>query len=72
MMADGRRRDEYDRSAPIALILANSNRDPKKTQAFKMKDFHPFAEDQQVRVMKVSLMEAIGDMGKKRKKVPNV
>jgi len=40
-MVEGKVCDEWNRTSMIACILANSNRDPKKSKAFTMSDFHP-------------------------------
>lgn len=43
VMADGRRRDEWRRTAQICSTLANCHRDPS-TSPFSDDDFNPFAE----------------------------
>ena len=41
-MAEGRRRDQWDRTAAILCITANVNRDErKKPSPWKPSDFHP-------------------------------
>ncbi|MBW7905274.1 MAG: hypothetical protein LC135_05460 [Phycisphaerae bacterium] len=42
-MAEGRQRDEWSRTSVLLALLANAHRDPKKTAAFRPRDFDPFA-----------------------------
>lgn len=37
-------RHEWNMAASTMALLANINRDPKKTHAFGIADFHPMAE----------------------------
>jgi len=41
-MAEGRGRDEWGRMSSLLALIANVNRDPKKTRAFKPADFNPY------------------------------
>jgi hypothetical protein len=41
-MVEGKARRDWDHTAALMSLLANINRDPKKTRAFKPADFHPF------------------------------
>ncbi len=43
-MSDGRSRERWEHTAFLAAMLANVNRDPKKTKPFKPDDFNPFAD----------------------------
>jgi hypothetical protein len=43
-MAEGRGTSEWDRTAVICTILANANRDPKKSRAFGVEDFTPYRQ----------------------------
>ena len=45
LMADARRRDEWSRFSNLLCLLANVNRDPRKTKAFTPQDFFPFAAE---------------------------
>lgn len=41
-MAEARQSDEWNRTALLAAILANTNRDPKKRpRPYEIQDFHP-------------------------------
>lgn len=42
LRADGRRFEQWNHTATLIATLANINRDPKKTSAFTMDQFHPF------------------------------
>ncbi len=44
MMAEGRARDEWARMSSLMALIANAHRDPKKTRAFRPRDFDPFAK----------------------------
>jgi hypothetical protein len=41
-MAEGRGRDEWGRMSSLLALIANVNRDPKKTRAFRPADFNPY------------------------------
>jgi len=41
-MAEARRKDAWDRTSTVLALIANVNRDPKKTRAFRPKDFNPY------------------------------
>ena len=41
-MAEARRKDAWDRTSTVLALVANVNRDPKKTRAFRPKDFNPY------------------------------
>lgn len=44
-MAEGRRRDEYERWTPLVLIMANAHRDTKeRSQPYRPEDYNPFAK----------------------------
>lgn len=40
-MADARRKEAWDRTSTVLALIANVNRDPKRTRAFRPADFHP-------------------------------
>ena len=42
-MAEARQRESWARTASVMALIANANRDPKKTRPFKPSDFDPFA-----------------------------
>lgn len=43
-MAEGRARGEWGRTASLLALIANCNRDPRKTRAFRPADFNPYDE----------------------------
>jgi hypothetical protein len=43
-MAEARLHDEWSRMSALMALLANLQRDPKKTRAFKPADFDPFVK----------------------------
>jgi len=44
LMAEGRVRDEWRRTSVLLALIANTNRDPKKSRALRPADFDPFAK----------------------------
>jgi hypothetical protein len=42
-MAESRQREAWARTASLMALIANTQRDPKKTRAFKPSDFDPFS-----------------------------
>jgi hypothetical protein len=40
-MTEARQQDGWNHTAALLAMLANVNRDPKKTRAYKPADFHP-------------------------------
>ena len=42
-MAEGRQRADWARCSALMALIANTQRDPKKTRAFRPSDFDPFA-----------------------------
>lgn len=42
-MAEGRQRADWARNSALMALIANTQRDPKKTRAFRPSDFDPFA-----------------------------
>ena len=42
-MADGRQRSEWARNSALMALIANTQRDPKKSRALRPSDFDPFA-----------------------------
>ncbi len=43
-MAEARAKDRWAHTSSIMALVANVNRDPKKTRAFRPSDFNPYAE----------------------------
>lgn len=41
-MAEAKGRDNWAHTSTVLALLANVNRDPRRTRAFKPKDFNPF------------------------------
>lgn len=44
VMVQARQKEEWNRTAAIMSLVANVNRDPKKSRAFDIKDFHPMLQ----------------------------
>ena len=40
-MAEGRAKDAWQHTSSLLALIANVNRDPKKTKLFKPSDFNP-------------------------------
>ena len=43
-MAEARTQDAWARASALMALIANCHRDPKKTKAFRPRDFDPYAE----------------------------
>jgi hypothetical protein len=43
-MAEGLGRERWAHTSLLCAILANANRDPKRTRPFKPADFNPYAQ----------------------------
>ena len=41
-MSEGKGRDAWSRASNLMALLANINRDPKKSKVFKPTDFNPY------------------------------
>ena len=41
-LAEGHGRDAWSRTALLCTLIANANRDPKKTRPFRVEDFNPY------------------------------
>jgi len=52
-MAEARQRDEWSRTSSVMALVANTQRNPKKTRPFRPGDFDPFARvvDKQAQVI---------------------
>ena len=45
-MCEARLKSQWDHTSTVLALIANVNRDPKKTRASMPRDFHPFVERQ--------------------------
>lgn len=43
-MAEARQREQWNHTAALLALLANCHRDPRRSRAFTLNDFHPLAE----------------------------
>jgi mitochondrial fission protein ELM1 len=43
-MTEGHHRDTWQHTASLMALVANVNRDPKKTRPFKPSDFNPYVK----------------------------
>ena len=50
-MTEGRRRDNWSHTSSVMALIANVNRDPKRSRAFKPADFDPYADKKQGRIV---------------------
>jgi hypothetical protein len=51
-MAEGLGRERWAHTSLVCALIANANRDPKRTRPFKPSDFDPYArQDRRERVM---------------------
>ena len=52
MMAEGKRRHDWDQTSNLLALLANCHRDPKKTRPFTWQNFHPMEAESATRPCK--------------------
>jgi len=50
-MAEARGRDNWAHTSAVLALVANVNRDPKKTRAYRPADFDPYAQQDRRRVV---------------------
>ena len=61
-MAEGLGRERWAHTSMILTLIANVNRDSKKTRAFKPDDFNPYARmDRQDEAIEVTDMAVLKD-----------
>jgi len=61
-MAEARGRDNWAHTSAILALIANVNRDPKKTRPYKPSDFDPYsAKDKRDEVIEVTDMSILKD-----------
>jgi len=61
-MAEARGRDNWAHTSAILALIANVNRDPKKTRPFKPADFDPYAtKDRREDAIEVTDMAVLKD-----------
>jgi len=63
-MAEARARDAWSRTSALMALLANCHRDPKKTRAFRPRDFDPFAQPARPVKVDVSVLKDVFIDGK--------
>jgi hypothetical protein len=44
LMADAGSRDAWSHTSVVLAMIANANRDPKRTRAFRPSDFDPYSQ----------------------------
>jgi hypothetical protein len=61
-MAEARGRDNWAHTSAVLALIANVNRDPKKTRAFKPADFDPYSvRDRRDEAIEVTDMGVLKD-----------
>jgi hypothetical protein len=61
-MAEARARDNWAHTSAVLALIANVNRDPKKTRPFKPADFDPYAgKDRREEAIEVTDMAVLKD-----------
>jgi len=58
-MAEGRQRVEWARNAALMALIANTQRDPKKTRAFRPSDFDPFSRTRSIPKADISVLKTV-------------
>ena len=54
-MAEGKCRERWNHTSAMLALIANANRDPKKSRVFKPEDFHPYMGRKAAKRAKVSI-----------------
>jgi hypothetical protein len=68
-MAEARGRDNWAHTSAILALIANVNRDPKKTRPYKPADFDPYsAKDRRDEAIEVTDMAVLKDAFTKERK----
>ena len=68
-MAEGRSRENWRHTAAVLALIANVNRDPKKTRPYKPADFDPYmVKDRRDSGVEVTDMAVLKDAFKKERK----
>ncbi len=56
LMAEGRAREEWDRTAPVLAMIANAHRDHRqRSEPFGVDEFHPFRAPRRNELLKVDI-----------------
>lgn len=58
-MLDGRQRHEWSIASSIMAVIANTNRDPKRSRLLKASDFDPFAKHARPVKVDVSVLKDV-------------
>ena len=58
-MAEGRQRADWARNSALMALIANTQRDPKKTRAFRPSDFDPFARAAPVAKTDIGVLKTV-------------
>ncbi len=65
-MAEARGRDAWQHTSCILALIANVNRDPKKTRAFRPDDFNPFSGRRRGVPLRADNLRVLKDLFTKR------
>jgi hypothetical protein len=70
-MAEARGRDNWAHTSAILALVANVNRDPKKTRAYKPSDFDPYsAREKRDEAIEVTQMAVLKDAFTNKERKP--
>jgi hypothetical protein len=60
-MAEARQHDAWSRTAALLALLANCHRDPRRSRAFTVADFHPLMDHAEAKppLADVSVLKAV-------------
>ena len=58
-MAEARMREDWRHTSSVMALIANSNRDPKKSRPLKPRDFDPFAKSHQAVKVGVEILKEV-------------
>jgi len=70
-MAEARGRDNWAHTSAVLALVANVNRDPKKTRAYKPSDFDPYsAREKRDEAIEVTDMAVLKDAFTNKERKP--
>jgi hypothetical protein len=70
-MAEARGRDNWAHTSAVLALVANVNRDPKKTRAYKPSDFDPYsAREKRDEAIEVTDMAVLQDAFTNKERKP--
>ena len=58
-MVNGRQREMWNHTSHVLCLVANANRDPKRSKALKPSDFNPTTQRKKVRAAPITVLRDV-------------